>query len=129
MQKNVTTEYGISDMQVSIEKCAGHHFARVTVEASRRVEDLNAHTITYYEEDIVGEGVARKSSKDKNDDYVGENLALTRALLSLTRKVAKRACGKVKHNDDMKVQRAVKKEERRERTRVLPPIFQRVMGR
>jgi len=94
------------------EKCAGHHFARVTLDCSRRVVDEVHHNVTYYEEEIVGEGVTKRSGKDRNDDYVGENLALGRALEHLTAKVMRRANGKVKHNDDMKQQRAERKAKR-----------------
>jgi len=96
----------------TIDKCAGHHFARVTLDVSRRVESEDQKTVTFYEEEIVGEGVAKKSGKDRNDDYVGENLALGRALEHLTAKVMRRANGKVKHNDDMKQQRAERKAKR-----------------
>jgi len=96
------------EIQYEADKCAGHHFARVTLDVGRRIEE--EHTITYTEEYIVGEGFAKRSSKDRSDDYVGETLALARALEVLAYRVAKRACGKVKHNDDMKLQRAHKKE-------------------
>ena len=105
--KKKTTEYKISCLTLETGKCAGHHFARATCEASRRVSD--EHTVTYYDENVVGEGIAKRTSKDRNDEYVGQNLALARALESLAAKVMRRANGKVRHNDDMKLQRANKR--------------------
>lgn len=108
------------DNRFSIEQgnIANHHFCRVTVDVGRWIQDEKKKTSTYVVEEIVGEGVAKRSHKDRKDDYVGKTLALSRALESLAHKVEKRALGKVKHNDDMKVQRAVKKAERREQLAV-----------
>ena len=86
-------------------KCGRYHFCRVKVDLGRRVEDLKAHSVVYTSEEVFGEGVAEKSSKDHNDDYVGETLALARAFNQLSRKLDKRAWGKVKHNDDMKLKK------------------------
>ncbi len=105
-----TTEYQISGIQIYTQECAGHHIARATLEAGRRVEDHDNHVVAYYSEDIVGEGITKRSSSDRRDGYVGQNLAMGRALEVLAEKVLKRAVGKVKHNDDMKLQRAHKKE-------------------
>jgi len=121
------------DQRFSIEQgsCAGHHFCRVTVDIGRRIERKHDNLIIYVVEEVVGEGVARRNHKDRNDNYVGKTLALSRALESLAHKTSKRAIGKVKHNDDMKVQRAEKKEERREQLKnaqeaFFPTLFQQV---
>jgi len=115
-----SSKYDSEAIQVEQFQCAGHHFARVTLEIGRwhRVP----HHSCFISEEIVGEGVAKRSHKDRNDDYVGDNLALARALASLTHRVAKRAVDKVKHNDDMKAQRAVKKEQRREKIHPNHPL-------
>ena len=109
-RKRVITEYMIDDLEIEGDACAGHHFARVTLSAARRVEDLDEHTTTYFQEDIIGEGVCKRTSGDHNDEYVGQYLALGRALEALSVKVLRRTKGKVKHNDDMKLQRAHKRE-------------------
>jgi len=104
------TEYKISGLTIYLEECAGHHIARATLEAGRRVDDTVNREVTYYEEDIVGEGITKRSGSDRRDDYVGQNLAVGRALEVLAEKVLRRARGKVKHNDDMKLQRAHKRD-------------------
>jgi len=123
----------VPNQRFSIEQgsISNHHFCRVTVDIGRRIENKKEHTITYVVEEVVGEGVSKRSHKDRKDDYVGKTLALSRALESLAHKVERRAWGKVKHNDDMKVQRAEKKEERREQLKnaqgvFFPTLFQQV---
>jgi len=97
-------------------ECGGYHFCRAILD-------------TGWDEEVRGDGVAKKSSRDRNDEYIGENLAMARALEIVARKLTKRTWGHVKHNDDTKAQRKNKKEVRAmERASIKPvrikfPIF------
>jgi len=136
--RNVFDLQRTHDQRFSIEQgsIANHHFCRVTVDVGRwvRTETKGKKESCYVVEEIIGEGVSKRSHKDRKDDYVGKTLALSRALKSLATKVERRALGKVKHNDDMKVQRASKKEERREQLKdaqagFFPTLFQQAFQR
>ncbi len=98
----------LSTFNVKIDKaaCAGHHFCRVSVDIGRYKIQEEPHQRTFIQEEVAGEGVAKKSSIDHNDEYVGETLALSRAMVHLAAKLDTRAWGKVKHNDDMKERHA-----------------------
>jgi len=109
-------KYDAEPIQVEQFTCAGHSFCRVSLEIGRW--HRSPHESCFVSEEIIAEGVAKRTRSDRNDDYVGDNLALCRALDTLSAKVRKRAMGKVKHNDDMKEQRA-KRRERRVASRVV----------
>lgn len=56
-----------------------------------------------------GMGVSIRHTDDKKfDPEVGYNLAVSRALASLSNRLEKRATGKTKHNDEVRVARATK---------------------
>ena len=96
-------------VQLETDSCGRYHFSKAIM--YREVETKRNGT---YREQIIGYGVARRQHGDPKDTYVGEGLAVSRALEDLGFKVGRRSWGKVKHNDDIKVQRRQQKERRRE---------------
>jgi hypothetical protein len=81
-------------------KCGKYHFCRVSIDIGNWNNEPHVHT--FVSEEVVGEGVAIKSKHDSQDEYVGENLALARAMGQLSRKLERRARGKVVFNDNRK---------------------------
>lgn len=117
------------ERRFSIEQghCAGHHFCRVSVELVMRPwnPDTKQSRIS---ETVIGEGVAKRNFKDKNDEFVGKSLALSRALRHLSIRVDKRAWGKVKHNDDVRVQRRRKRPRNRFWHSTVAPMTRAIRG-
>ena len=89
------------------DKCGRYHFTKAIM-----YRDVDTKRNGRYREQIVGYGVARRQHGDPKDTYVGEGLAVSRALEDLGYKLGKRSWGKVKHNDDIKVQRKQQKARR-----------------
>jgi hypothetical protein len=98
--------YHKESIEIQHGQCAAHHFCKVTLRLAGAWSWQSGY------EEVVGEAVAKKSSKDRDDDYVGENLALARALTIVADKLTKRVDGHIKHNDDMRNQRKAKKEKK-----------------
>jgi hypothetical protein len=104
-------------VELESDSCGRYHFTKAIM-----YRDVDTKRNGRYREQIVGYGVARRQHGDPKDTYVGEGLAVSRALEDLGYKLGKRSWGKVKHNDDVKVQRKQQKDRRRakaehERTR------------
>lgn len=59
----------------------------------------------------VAEGEARRDPHDRRDTMTGVLLALGRAMEKLTERIMREAEGRVRHNDDMKADRARRREE------------------
>ena len=89
------------------DSCGRYHFTKAIM-----YRDVDTKRNGPYREQIVGYGVARRQHGDPKDTYVGEGLAVSRALEDLGYKLGKRSWGKVKHNDDIKVQRKQQKARR-----------------
>ena len=89
------------------DSCGRYHFTKAIM-----YRDVDTKRNGPYREQIVGYGVARRQHGDPKDVYVGEGLAVSRALEDLGYKLGKRSWGKVKHNDDIKVQRKQQKARR-----------------
>ena len=100
-------------VQLKTDKCGRYHYA--TAYLSRTIVLKDGCT---YEERIEAIGVSRRQHGDPKDDYVGEGLAVGRAMEDLGYKLSRRAWGKVKHNDDIKVMRRQQKERRQAKAQV-----------
>ena len=94
-------------IELETDTCGRYHYAKAVV-----YRDVETKRKGCYKERILGYGVARRQHGDPKDMYVGEGLAVSRALEDLGFKLGKRAWGKVKHNDDIKVMRRQQKERR-----------------
>ena len=99
-----------AQVHLETDSCGRYNYAKAFM--YREVETKQKGT---YREQIVGYGVARRQHGDPKDSYVGEGLAVSRALEDLGYKVGRRSWGKVKHNDDIKVQRRQQKKRRQDK--------------
>ncbi len=106
----INTKPGI---QLETDKCGRYHFAKAFL-----YRDVETKHRGPYREQIIGYGVSRRQHGDPKDSYVGEGLAVSRALEDLGYKLGKRSWGKVRHNDDIKVQRKQQKARRQAKAKV-----------
>ncbi len=111
---------GRPNVHLKTDTCGRYHYA--TAHISRVVVLKDGCT---YEEVIEAIGVSRRQHGDPKDDYVGEGLAVGRALEDLGYKLSRRAWGKVKHNDDIKVMRRQQKERRQDKAKKERTRYQR----
>lgn len=92
-----------------IQSCVTHHLSQVIL----LVEHLIIQDGALVEVARLFSGEARRDSKDKCDAATGMLLATSRAMQAVTDYLTRQANGRVKHADDMKLQRKVQKELRR----------------
>jgi len=109
-------------VELKTDVCGRYHYAKAFM-----YRDVETKRKGCYREIIEGYGVARRQHGDPKDAYVGEGLAVSRALEDLGFKIGRRAWGKVKHNDDIKVMRRQQKERRQEKAKADRTRYQRFL--
>lgn len=97
-------------VELETDSCGRYYYAKAFM-----YREVDTKQNGHYTEQILGYGVARRQHGDPKDVYVGEGLAISRALEDLGYKLGKRSWGKVKHNDDIKVMRKEQKQRRRDK--------------